>query len=161
MTIIDNLFGGYNSCMPMQNPYYNNYYNHNYYNNPLGMSMGYESFSYNHHSDKAAQDWLIGGLVGNMVAGMIAPNDPETARAIGTISNVATGIGIIKDFGNTQNYYHNDYYNQFYEREMYNNSNRFWNPGSTYNLNNAYGFVDPYNYGSGGCNPGWNPWICY
>lgn len=112
---------------------------------------GYESHTverYQGRMDDATRNWMIGGAVGNIIAGFIAPNDPEAARVIGTLSNVASTVGIIRDAGRERYHYENHEYGR--ESGAWNQSNNGWYSGSSVQVNNDFGWMN-----------GGNPWICY
>lgn len=112
-------------------------------------SHEYESEHYRGRMDKATQNWLIGGMITQGLAGLIAPNDPDTARMLGTFGQIATGVGVIRDSGRERYDYHR-------ERHVYNENQNVWNQnswghwdnGSSYRVQESYGWQN-------------NPWICW
>lgn len=124
---------------------YRHHQTHNY--NSGWNDRSYESHHYEGYSgkrDKATQNWLVGGAVGQLFAGIVAQNDPDAGRAIGNFANMASTIGLIRDTGRER--YQHEYHNYGYETNSWNSSQDYWYGGSTDNTWNQYNY---------------NPWICY
>ena len=121
--------------------------NHDYnsgYNDRRWESHNYEQYS--GRRDDATQNWLIGGLIGTVVANSMYPNDPDGARAIGNLANIATSVGLIRDSGRERYQYENHNYGR--ESNSWRHSQHQWNGGSSNYILEQFA-----QYG--------NPWICY
>lgn len=131
---------------------YSDYSTTNWSNGSTYHNSGWSDRSWENHTveryegkrDDATRNWMIGGLVGNFLANSIAQDDPDGARAIGSLANLAFGIGQIRDAGRERYHYENHNYGR--ETNAWNTTQEFWSGGST---NNVW---ETYNY---------NPWICY
>lgn len=122
-------------------------------------NSGYERGRYESHEytdehyrgrmDDATRNWLIGGTVAQGLAGLIAPDDPDGARVIGSLGQIASSIGLIRDMGTERYDYHNERhtYNQ-HEQAWNQNAWGQWDNGSSYRVQESYGWQN-------------NPWICW
>lgn len=124
------------------------HHNNHQYNSGWN-DRSWENHSYERYSgrrDDATQNWLIGGAVGQLFAGIVAQDDPDAGRAIGNIANIASTIGLIRDSGRERYQYEN--HNYGYETNSWNSSQDYWSSGSSNYILEQFG-----QYG--------NPWICY
>ncbi|MEW5820290.1 MAG: hypothetical protein AB1782_08880 [Cyanobacteriota bacterium] len=109
----------------------------------------YESHEYETYRgkmDDATRNWLVGGAAGQVLANLIAPNDPDAAYTIGTFANLATTIGLIRDSGREQ--YHHERHEYGRDQGAWNQSSHGWYSGSSNTIIDQLGL--------GNC-----PWICY
>jgi len=101
----------------------------------------YENHEVEHYerSSNKGNDWLIGGVVGNTIASFVAPDDPDAARAIGTLSNMAMLIGGIKNAGDREVYHR--------ERHDWGQNRGGWNHTTTGGWHNNSSQVIVQDYG--------------